>query len=56
MLDMKVTGLTLRAVSITYATTVGKVDAWCTMDQYVSTRNTIEVRAKAQTSNCDTAK
>ena len=27
MLDIKVTGLTLRAVSITYTTTVGKLDA-----------------------------
>lgn len=27
MLDMKVTGLTLRDVSITYTTTVGNVDA-----------------------------
>lgn len=28
MLDMKVTGLTLLAVSITYTTTEGKEDAW----------------------------
>lgn len=28
MLDMKVTGLTLRDVSITYTTTEGKVEAW----------------------------